>query len=55
MHEYLEAPNGFLYTNGEVYGSAIYLAEGVNKDNFYLIPVEEYEEKLRLEAESSMM
>lgn len=54
MRECLIAENGFIWTDGEVYGSVIYLAEGEQKDRFYLVPIEEYEEKLRKEAEEQL-
>lgn len=44
MREYLIAEQGYLWTNGEIYGSIIYLAEGVSKDSFYLVTFEEYEQ-----------
>ena len=37
------AREGYIYTNGEIYGIEIRLAEGVNADSFYEIPFEEYE------------
>lgn len=41
--ETLIADKGMIYTDGETYGSVIYLAEGVNKEDFYQIPLSEYE------------
>ena len=46
MRDYIEATEGKILTNGEIYGKQIYLAEGVNADNFYEIPIEEYEEMM---------
>ena len=47
----ITASEGMILTNGEVYGKTIYLAEGVSADNFWEIPIAEYEaiqqEKLR--------
>jgi hypothetical protein len=43
----LKAPEGKIYTNGEIYGTTIYLAVGVNPDDFYTISIEEYEEILK--------
>ena len=34
---------GKIWTNGEIYGKQIYLAEGVSDDDFYEITDEEYE------------
>lgn len=34
---------GIMYTDGETYGSEIYLAEGLNKEGFHEIPISEYE------------
>lgn len=47
MREKLEARNGMILTNGEIYGKIIYLGEGVKKEDFYEITVEEYERILR--------
>lgn len=43
MREKLEARNGMILTNGEIYGKIIYLGEGVNKEDFYEITEEEYQ------------
>jgi len=42
----LTAPEGMCYTNGNVYGSQIYLAIGADTNTYYLISEEEYEETL---------
>lgn len=42
----LMADEGYVYTDGKIYGSVIYLAEGVSADNFKQIPREEYEQML---------
>ena len=41
----LEADEGYIYTNGEIYGSVICLAVGLSGDGFYQIPIAEYEEE----------
>ena len=38
----LQAEEGKVYTNGEIYGKIIYLADGASKDSFYQITEEEY-------------
>jgi len=57
MRIYLVAGENELYTNGEIYGTEIYLAEGMNEDDFYTISREEYEriEKDRIEKENLML
>ena len=42
----LTADDGYVYTDGNIYGSTIYLAKGVNADNFKQITREEYEQML---------
>lgn len=38
----LKAKDGYIFTNGEIYGEEIYLAEGVDETTFKEIPKEEY-------------
>ena len=50
MRNKITAREGFILTNGEIYGTIIYLAEGVDPDNFHEIPMTEYEAMLEQEA-----
>jgi hypothetical protein len=43
MREKITASEGMIYTNGEVYGKTIYLAEGVSEYTFWEITEQEYE------------
>ena len=44
------ASDGYVLTNGEIYGKMIYLAEGVDPKTFYEITDAEYAEILAEEA-----
>ena len=46
MREILVANEGYVYTNGEIYGTTIYLAEGKSAEDFYQIPIEEYNSRM---------
>ena len=50
MREVLKAKDGKIFTNGEIYGVQIHLADGMNKNDFYEVPIEEYE-KIIVESE----
>ena len=39
----LTANKGMVFTDGEIYGKKIYLAEGMNADKFHEITDEEYQ------------
>lgn len=45
MRVRLIAAEGMAYTNGEIYGLDITLAEGLTGEDFYQITIEEYEKK----------
>ncbi len=49
----LVAKEGKIFTNGEIYGSVIYLADGLSADGFYEITKEEYENILEREVENN--
>ena len=42
MRDYIEAREGYVLTDGEIYGKRIYLAEGVDNTAFKEITEEEY-------------
>ena len=54
MRRVLTANDGMILTNGEVYGTKIYLAEGVDASAFYEITREEYEARMASENENMM-
>ena len=47
----LYASDGMILTDGEIYGTQIHLADGVDESKFYEISREEYEKKLAEEME----
>lgn len=50
----LKATEGHILTNGTVYGTEIWLAEGTSKDDFYEITIEEYESILAKQETSEL-
>ena len=49
----LTADDGYIYTNGKIYGSTIYLADGENADGFYKITREEYTAIIEAESDEN--
>ena len=47
------ANEGMILTNGEIYGSVIYLADGLSADGFYEITRGEYEKIFESEDEQN--
>ena len=43
MRTSIKAKEGYILTNGEIYGTEIFLAEGMSADDFREISKEEYE------------
>ena len=43
MRKVIEATEGNILTNGEVFGTTIYLAEGETGEDFYEITIDEYQ------------
>lgn len=43
MRTSIKAKEGYILTNGEIYGVEIFLAEGMRAEDFHEIPKEEYE------------
>ena len=46
MRTSIKAKEGYILTNGEVYGVEIFLAEGMSAEDFHEIPKEEYEKMM---------
>ena len=46
IRKMLYADEGKVLTNGEIYGTKIYLAEGASSDDFYEISEQEYNDKI---------
>ena len=54
MRTSIKAKEGYILTDGEIYGTEIFLAEGMSAEDFREITREEYEEKLAEEAREMM-
>lgn len=54
MRTSIKARDGYILTNGEIYGTEIFLADGMSADEFHEITIEEYE-KMLSEKESEVM
>ena len=54
MRTSIKAKEGYILTNGEIYGAEIFLAEGESPDGFHEITREEYEALLAEEAREMM-
>lgn len=54
MRVILEEHPGKVWTNGEMYGRVLDLAEGMTSEGFYQITSEEYAEIQRKETEKSI-
>lgn len=50
MRTSIKAKEGYILTNGEIFGTEIFLAEGMSAEEFREITREEYEEKMENEA-----
>lgn len=54
MRTSIKANEGMILTNGEIFGSEIFLADGMSKEDFSEITIAEYEEILNAQAEDTM-
>ena len=54
MRTSIKAKEGYILTNGEIYGTEIFLAEGMSAEDFREISKEEYE-AIQAEEEKAMM
>lgn len=53
MRTSIKAKEGYILTNGEIYGTEIFLAEGMSAEDFREISKEEYE-AIQAEEEKAM-
>ena len=51
MRIHLIADEGKIYTNDTIYGTDIYLAEGIDSEDFYMIDKAEYAAKIEKETQ----
>lgn len=51
MRTSIKANEGMILTNGEIFGSEIFLADGLKADDFHEITIEEYERILAEQSE----
>lgn len=49
----LTAPEGMILTDGEIYGTKIFLAEGRDPGEFREIPLAEYEQMMEQEVQTN--
>lgn len=54
MRTSIKASEGMILTNGEIYGTEIFLAEGVDSSSFHEIPLSEYEAKMKESEDSNL-
>lgn len=54
MRDSIKASEGMILTNGEIYGTEIFLAEGVDSSSFHEIPLSEYEAKMKESEDSNL-
>lgn len=54
MRTSIKASDGMILTNGEIYGTEIFLADGLKADDFHEIEKAEYEEILNARSEDTM-
>lgn len=52
MRTSIKAKEGYILTDGEIYGTEIFLADGMSAEDFHEIPKEEYERMMEEEAEN---
>ncbi len=50
----IKASEGMILTNGEIYGTVIFLADGVSAEGFHEISMSEYEAMLARETADSI-
>ncbi len=55
MRTSIKASEGYVLTNGDIYGVEIFLAEGVDESAFYQITLEEYEAKMKAKRKEREM